>query len=152
MTSQVCGHSALVGGSVGGVEVGRGGLVQVTTCQGQIRVVPRQLSGLWVRGETVGVIREETCVMWWVRGSLGDHCFLGDARLEGQDVTGCEPRQPAVRHTCRRGQSSREHLPLLKFRHISLPWACGGCLGPAIATLAFLAGPPEEKRGQSEEV
>ena len=32
MTSQVCGCSALVGGSVGGVEVGRGGLVQVTTC------------------------------------------------------------------------------------------------------------------------
>ena len=52
-------------------------------------------------------------------------------------MTGCEPRQPAVRQTCWRGQSSREHLPQLKFRPISLPWACGGCLEPAIATLAF---------------
>ena len=49
-----------------------------------------------------------------------------------------------------RGQSSRGHLPLLKFRHTSLVWVGVVCLGPAAVTLGFLAGPLEEKRGHSE--
>ena len=76
--------------------------------------------------------------------------FLGEERLVGQDVAGCVPRQPGVRHTWRRGQSSRGHLPLLKFRHTSLVRVGVVCLGPAVVTLGFLAGPLEEKRGHSE--
>ncbi len=73
----------------------------------------------------------------------------GDSRRRGHLAAVCCPWHPLTEHTCARGQSSREHLPRLKLRQTSLPSKALSevePLGPAGASLSFLAGPPEYKR------